>query len=191
MNDSMVEEWKDIEGFENYQVSNRGRVRSCARLSYGDYITKRSVRERILKSHPDGKGYLMVWLYKDAKRHTMKVHRLVAKAFIPNEQSKPQIDHINGDKKDNRANNLRWCTEKENFNNPISYKRNSESKLGAKNHHARAVIQFSFDMSVIRKWECINDACRHLGATHSHIVQCCKGYRKSSCGYKWKYADEL
>ena len=184
----MEEIWKDIEGFEGlYQVSNLGRVKSLEKLSHGDYIRKMRVRERILNLHPDGKGYLMAWLYKDGIRKTMKVHRLVANTFISNTDNKPQIDHINADKQDNRVINLRWCTGKENFHNPITYKKNSESKFGEKNHHARAVLQYTLNNVFVKEWSCINDICRELGVGHSHISQCCSNKRNKVYGYIWRY----
>lgn len=168
-----------------YQVSNLGRVKSLFRITVGKKT--KTLNERILKQSPDGKGYMMVWLYSNNRRKSAKVHRLVAEAFIPNSESKPQIDHINADKKDNSVENLRWCTCKENFSNPITYKKNAESKTGPLNHHSRRVKQYALDGSFIKEWGCINDACRALGFYHSHISQCCNGKRKKAYGFVWRY----
>jgi hypothetical protein len=70
----------------------------------------------------------MVYLCKDGKSKNRKVHRLVAEAFIPNTENGTSIDHINTLKDDNRVENLRWCTPKENSNNPLTRKRMSESQ---------------------------------------------------------------
>lgn len=94
----MIEIYKDIEGYENYQVSNLGNVRS---LKFG--------KEKILKPVKDGKKYLCVVLYKQGKHKMCKVHRLVAQAFIPNSQNLPQINHKDEDKTNNQVNNLEWC----------------------------------------------------------------------------------
>lgn len=179
--------WKQIAGYEgSYEVSNFGRVRSFPKnlsLKNGGY---HYVTTRILKQSPDGKGYLMVWFYKNKKRKTMKVARLVASAFLPNPENKPQVDHINGIKTDNRVENLRWVTGKENFHNPITYKRNADSKRGALNHKAKRVFQYSLSGELIKSWPCINDVERELGFNHSHIVECCKGERNKAYGYIWR-----
>ena len=115
--------WKPIKDFEGYyEVSNIGRVRS---LNY-----KRTGKGKILKNIEDYKGYLEVGLTKNGKRKQFKVHRLVAEAFIPNPENKPCIDHINTVKSDNRVENLRWVTYKENSNNEKTLE-----KFKGENHH--------------------------------------------------------
>lgn len=185
----MDEIWKDVKGYEGmYQVSNLGRVKSLERQIVG--IKSKYIRERILKQSPDGKGYMMAWLYFKNKRVSAKVHRLVAEAFIPNTENKPQIDHINAIKTDNRVDNLRWCTEKENSCNPITAKRNCEAHYRDKGKCNSKVLQMSMDGVPIKEWICMSDVERELGIQHSHIVGCCKGRRKSAGGFKWQYSGE-
>lgn len=189
-NCKIIEEvWKPVAGYEGlYEVSNLGGVKSLPKVVDLGRAKQNRV-EKFLRPIPDGKGYLMVWMFKNQVKKMWKVHRLVADAFIPNPYNKPQVDHINTIKDDNRVCNLIWCTEKENSNNPISYKRNSESKFGCKNHHARSVIQLSLDGTPIKTWDCINDVKRELGFSHSHISQCCSGKRNVAYGFIWKYAN--
>lgn len=114
------EKWKDIFGYEGvYQVSDLGRVRS-----------RYSGEWRILKWKKQNVGYLQVDLYKDKKRKQHLVHRLVADAFIPNnDESKNQVNHINEDKTDNRASNLEWCDRQYNMTyNDIHHKRNTKRR---------------------------------------------------------------
>ena len=102
-----MEEWRDVPGYEGlYQVSNLGRVRSEKRS------TTRGV---ILKGKINTHGYVEVTLSKKNVRKTARVHRMVAIAFIPNPEGKPQVNHRNGDRSDNRAENLEWCTASENM----------------------------------------------------------------------------
>lgn len=106
--ENINEEWKEIEGFENYLISNLGNI-------YSEYSLK-PVKARI-----DKNGYKRVDLRKDNTRYTHRVHRLIAIAFIANPENKPFIDHINNDRLDNRIENLRWATNQENtFNSQIS-----------------------------------------------------------------------
>ena len=94
------EEWRDVDGYDGmYQVSDLGRVRS---KKYG--------RWKVLKGRTNGIGYLIVDLYRDKKMKHFYTHRLVANAFITNDDdSKNEINHINEDKTDNRVSNLEWC----------------------------------------------------------------------------------
>ena len=115
-----MEVWKEIKGYEGlYEVSSEGRVRSTG-------------KKKGIMRPGTSKGYLKVGLTKDGSRKMYRVHRLVAFAFIPNPDNKPEIDHINGDRKDNRVENLRWMTHKENNNNPVTLEKRSEASIGNK-----------------------------------------------------------
>ena len=112
----LTEEWRDVKGYEgNYMVSNLGRVKSLVGWN-GNKYTK---RDKILNPYKQkvGQEYcrLVVKLCKNGKKKDGKVHRLVADAFIPNPENKPNINHKDGNPLNNIASNLEWCTQRENI----------------------------------------------------------------------------
>lgn len=108
--------WKDIDGFEGYyQVSNMGRVKSLDRFVKHNWGGYKLNKGKILKSYSkNGTNYEFVVLCVKNKRRMKSVHRLVAEAFMPNPENKPEVNHISGSKIDNRIQNLEWCTRSEN-----------------------------------------------------------------------------
>ena len=103
----LLEVWKKIDEFDNYFVSNLGNIKTKNYSNKGE--------DRNLVKKKNYKGYLIVVLYKNNKRHNKKVHRLVGNAFIEKLENKNQINHKNGNKDDNRVSNLEWCTCSENI----------------------------------------------------------------------------
>lgn len=109
----MAEVWKAVIGFENYQVSSEGNVRSIDHVSYDRLGKKHSIKGKVLIPRQDRYGYLQVNLYQGSKksRCMKKVHRLVAEAFIDKKsESENCINHIDENKKNNHAENLEWCS---------------------------------------------------------------------------------
>lgn len=112
----MEEVWKPIDGYEGlYEVSNLGRVRS---LEFRNNQTAFS-RTKIMRATDNGHGYLIVGLSEGSRRKNHYVHRLVAKAFVPNPDNLPVIDHIDHDRSNNVATNLQWLTQKQNVQRSI------------------------------------------------------------------------
>jgi predicted XRE-type DNA-binding protein len=123
-----MEIWKKIEGFENYEVSNYGRLK--VNLKFRKY---RNYQSKFLNPSKDKDGYFRTALTKDNKKFMKTIHRLVAESFIKNTENKPCVNHINGVKTDNRIENLEWCTIKE--NNIHAIKLGLSFQHGGEKHH--------------------------------------------------------
>jgi hypothetical protein len=152
----MAEKWKAIKGYEGlYEVSDLGRVRSLKRATTSG---------KVLKGVPDKDGYIYVSLSKNNIKRRYSVHRLVAAAFIQNDNpQKTVINHRNEDKQDNRAENLEWCTVKYNTNYRNMPKRRAEwSRKPIKAIKGNEILHFG---SVI-------DAANFLNASHGNISSC-------------------
>ena len=105
--------WKDIPGYEGfYQASNLGRIKSL--VLYNNRYKKYIKREKVLKTTTQKTGYLMLTLCKDKKKSNLLVHRIIAKTFLSNPNNYPQVNHKDGNKKNNCVDNLEWCTSSEN-----------------------------------------------------------------------------
>ena len=176
----MEEEWRAINGYEGlYEVSNTGRVRSL-----GNGCSNNS-KEKILKPRNNGQGYLQIWLCKNGKQKLYKVHRLVLMTFAPCYNMKSlQVNHIDENTENNNLTNLEWVTCKENINHGTRNKRVSEKNTNGK--CSIPVVQLNLEGKLVKVWESSMDAKRG-GYNQSHIIQCCKGKRKTHGGFRWCY----
>lgn len=175
------EQWKPVVGFEGfYEVSNLGRVRSLDRVTvYGNGV-KRIFTGRILTPCDAGKGYRNVMLQANGKRSTPRVCRVVAKAWIPNPDDLPQVNHKDEDKTNDAVDNLEWCSAVYNTNYGTGIERRA-SKI------RRKVNQYDLNGCLIKEWDSISEASQNLGIDNSHITRCCKGRLKQTGGFKWDY----
>ena len=181
LNGCIMEIWKDVPGYIGlYKVSNHGRVKSVK-------------KQLVLKICGSGNRYKTVALC-NGMRKTFRLHRLVAAVFIPNPDNKPCVDHIDGDRANNHADNLRWVTAKENCNNPITKSRLHKKigvymtgRLGGLHQRAKEIAMYSACGDLIKTFLSVKDAQRETGLNDSNIIKCCKGIKKTCGGYIWAY----
>ena len=170
-----MEVWEKVSNNSNYLVSNTGRVRRVG--SDKDH----SVR--------DSKGYLVTDLYQDGKRSTARVHRLVAEEFVPNPDGKPEINHKDGNKRNNNASNLEWVTKKENsrhaWDNGLA--KPSYGMLGKKNPHSgRKGKQFRI-VETGETFGTLKECEEKIDGNNRHINDCLRGRQRTHRGYHFEY----
>ena len=172
-----MEIWKNIKGYEGlYQVSNMGRVKSLERKN----SQGRTVKERILKPAVKKAGYVEVNLYAGGKPKTCKVHRLVCEAFNDNRDEKPEVNHINEIKTDNRACNLEWCTRRENNNHGTHNERSGKAR-------SKPVAQCTKEGELVKTWSSLTEIGKQTGFSQGSISEAANGKRKQAYGFIWKY----
>ena len=201
----MIEEWRTIEDYPNYMVSNLGNVKSI-------------ITGKLLKPIVGNGGYLQVNLYENGNRKTHKIHKLVSYAFqeiCGLYFNGCECDHLDTNKKNNIAENLRNVTPLENHNNPLTKLHISISKIGkstwgfglkytqehrdniskslkgkytlSTNPNSKPILQFDLDMNFIKKWDCLQDAVNELGLSQPNLSLCLTNRRKTAGGFIWKY----
>ena len=188
--------WKDIPGYEGYyQVSTLGNIKALQKKYYICNSSLVYKDEKIMKQKTN-RGYKIIELNKNGKSKRFQVHRLVALTFIPNIENKPYIDHIDGCRINNKLENLRWVTHKENMNNPITINRirKIKRKKGCENPLyqekspcSKPVLQYDLQGNLIGRYTCVHEAARKLGLLVSNIARVCRNERKTYKNYLWSY----
>lgn len=186
----MTEIWKNIKDFEDYQVSNLGRVKS---LKFG--------KERFLKFKKD-KGYLRVGLFNKKQKNIKKlVNVLVAEAFLDKNNfkymsyeekdkiKKLEVNHKDGNKLNNCVENLEWFTKS--YNQKHSYIIGlKKPKKGSENYRSKPIIQYDINGKYIKEWANKAEIERVMGYGNGNISSCCKNKTKTAYGFIWKYKGE-
>lgn len=180
--------WRKTHLSNFYEVSDTGLIKSVDRYVSSKCGSKRLAPGKILKLTEDEDGYYRVGIHCNGKCHTVGVHKLVAEAFIPNPDNKPCIDHINGNRQDNRVENLRWCTVEENNAFELARDRKREAAFKRKDNKVK-IRQYSLNGEFIKDFNSSMDIERELGFDRSSIIRVCQGKQKTSYGYNWKYLD--
>lgn len=194
-----MEEWKDIEGYEGlYQVSNKGNGRSLDRTvqmknKWGETMTVFK-KGRILKKHLYPNGYEFFSLHKDGKCKQLLVHRVVAKAFIPNPNNLPEVNHKNEKKESNNVENLEWCTHPYNSTYNDKHKKIGE-QLRNRIDLSKNVYKYKNGI-LMNIYPSASEAARQNNLAASNIIQCCNGgfnlhgkwvNKKTINGYNYSY----
>lgn len=189
----MIEEWKTVPEWDLYEISNFGNLRGKDRVVKnhgGTYIRK----ARELKTVPDKLGYRTFRFKQDGKSKSEKIHRLVAKAFIPNPENKPCVNHIDNNPSNNRVDNLEWCTMQENTDWMIKQGRFKRTPQWLERLHKsqeptyKAVVGTNIQTGEKIYFDRVN-AVREAGFQPSCVCVCCK-HKKGITqhkGYVWEY----
>ena len=173
---NLAETWKKIPNYDIYFVSNKGRVKSV-----------RNGKETYIFQSKNDRGYLYVSLYKNNIRKNYRVHRLVAEAFLPNQNHFLEVNHIDENKANNNVENLEWCTHKYNS----SYGTRTSRIIPKTIEKTRTPVdQYDLDGNLIKEWYSMNEASRTLNLIQQNISKCCHGKRNTVGGFKWKFHVE-
>ena len=186
----MNEIWIPIKGYEKlYHISNLGEIKSLRK--------KGKKEDKIVKPTINPKSkYLQSRLYGNGKMKGTTYHRLVAIHFIPNPFNLPEVNHKDGNKWNNRADNLEWCTKKYNKQHAVAnglWKMTDSHRKAIGNYNKKeksfAVIQYTIDGKFIAEYSSTNDAAIAIGASQGNISSCCAGrkYYKTVKGFIFKY----
>ena len=157
-----MKEWKKIYGFECYAISNEG-----------DVMNGKGV---VMKPFLSGAGYLQVSLFRNGTRIKKYVHRLVAETFLEKNSYFVEVNHKDGNKTNNRVENLEWCTKKENMNHSYYTLKNRVKPVRC------------METGVV--YPSIKEAARQTGIHHTSISLCCDGRQKKTHGFRWEFVKE-
>ena len=174
---------KPVKNFPRYYITPDGEIYSC------NGRWDKSIKK--MKTYIGPNGYEQIMLCKNKKTYVKCVHRLVAETFIPNPLNKPEVNHINGIRHDNRVQNLEWVTHSENVLHAFrKLKRKKpqggKGRFGKLHPNIKIVLQIQ-DGKVIGEFYGTLEANRQTGVHPSNITSCCKGRRESAGGYQWRY----
>ena len=177
----LKKEWKEIKGYEGrYIISNYGEIISLPRYKQNNSKLQYVEPKEIARYVNSKNGYVYVQLWNNATYKNIRLHKLVAQNFIPNKDNKLQINHIDGNKQNNRVDNLEWANDKEQM-------KHCKEKLGWNPHHTTNRKRRKVMRSDGKTYNSIKEAGKENNLFPSNIVMCCQGKCESIGGYKWEY----
>lgn len=197
-----MEIWKPVVGYEGlYEISNLGRLKSVSRTVNHSKTGSRKIPEKI-KTPTDIKGYFCCYLYRENVGKRFAIHRLVAEAFIPNPENKPEVNHIDGDKHNNNLSNLEWVTPSENMRHALNaglwsqYERSGPRNPMFGKHHSDEAKKSIGDVhrglkhSTLAKKKMSK---AHLGKpfSDSHKKALSESLKKAKSGFRWVTNGEV
>ena len=171
----MEEIWKEIDGYPNYMISSKGRVKSLERIDSNNHLVKEKIL-KVLKSTTTPYEFIQI------KHKSLFIHRLVAQAFLPNPYNLPQVNHKDEDKTNNNVDNLEFCSTKYNANYGTRNKRVAEKQY-------KYPQQYTLDEVFIKQYNSLSEAEKETGCKKGNISACCLGKCKTCGGFKWKYVS--
>lgn len=179
----MKEEWRKIKDFPNYSVSNTGKVRN-------------DKRNKVKVPVKTNTGYAKTDLYKDGKRTCRRTHRLVGEAFIPNPENKPEINHKDGNKLNNNADNLEWVTRSENEKHAFD---TGLARITENHHHGRPKGFKNPNAGLPRTkvrivetgkvYSSVKECARDINGDDRHIHDCLHGRQRTHRGYHFERVE--
>ena len=174
------ERWKDIPGYEGlYQASNYGQIRSVDNIQHVLWhgkIVEKHKHGRLIKQGKHRGGYKVVWLSKHGTVKAHTVHRLIANTFIQNPNNLPEVNHIDGNKENNKIDNLEWVNRTENLLH--AYK-----KLNRSNGNEKRIVCVETGMT----YKSIRQAANDYSISSSAIQEVLRGRNKTAKGKHWEY----
>lgn len=187
-----MKKWIDIEGYEGiYKMTIDGDVMSMPKTRQNPRYKNLTClyKAKILKPY-NRKGYLVVRLYSEQGVATdFLIHRLIATHFISNPEKKPQINHINGIRNDNRIENLEWVTCKENIVHCFRVL-GKKNKKSSEHYYSKKVFQYSLAGYFIAEYPSVSDVMKETGLNKC-IYECCAGAMKKAYGFIWSYEKSI
>lgn len=187
MVDEITEVWRSVDGFNGvFEISNLGRLKRVVN-------SKNMPDNNILKGEITKHGYRQYHMKVNNVSKKEKAHRLVAKAFLENKDNLPHVNHKDGNKLNNRVDNLEWCDPAYNNRHALETGLRKIDMVQVRNMHKtmaekqkKRVGQYSLDGQLIREYESLKDTEEYF-ANSTNIGCVCRGIRKTAYGYLWKY----